>query len=139
MKTDKLGARSDKCIFIEYPKKTQGYYFYLADEQKVFVSLKTVFLEKKFFEEGINASKIELDEVQQIKPTQSSKPTEPDLIGSKFYNKNLMDWFSQWPDQILLKAAKAHFTLSLLILTQIKTLILRLSTHCSLAIKPLQL
>ena len=41
--TDKLGPRSDKCNFIEYPKETKGYYFYLADEQKVFVSLRQSF------------------------------------------------------------------------------------------------
>ena len=62
--TDKLGPRSDKCSFIDYPKKIKGYYFYLADEQKVFVSLKAVFLEKKFLGEGTNASKIELDKVR---------------------------------------------------------------------------
>ena len=41
-----------------------GYYFYLADEQKMFVSLKAVFMEKKFLGEGTNTSNIELDEVQ---------------------------------------------------------------------------
>ena len=47
LKMDKLGARSDKYIFIGYLKKIKRYYFYLADEQKTFVSLKIVFLEKK--------------------------------------------------------------------------------------------
>ena len=61
---DKLGPRSDKCTFIGYPKETKGYYFYHADEQKVFVSLRATFLEKKFLGEGTVASKVELDEVQ---------------------------------------------------------------------------
>ena len=47
LKIDKLEAKSDKYNFIGYPKKTKGYYFYLADEQKVFVSLRAVFLGKK--------------------------------------------------------------------------------------------
>ena len=62
--TDKFGPRSDKCNFIGYPKETKGYYFYLADEQKVFVSLKAIFLEKKFLGEGTVASKVKLDEVR---------------------------------------------------------------------------
>ena len=64
--TDKLGPRSDKCNFIGYPKETKGYYFYFADEQKVFVSLKAIFLEKEFLSEGTVASKVELDEVRQV-------------------------------------------------------------------------
>ena len=30
--TDKLGARSDRCLFMGYPKETKGYYFYQPDE-----------------------------------------------------------------------------------------------------------
>ena len=65
--TDKLGPRSDKCNFIGYPKETKRYYFYLTDEKKVFVSLKTIFLKKEFLGEGTVASKVELDEVRQMK------------------------------------------------------------------------
>ena len=80
--TDKLGPRSDKYYFIEYPKETKGYYFYLADEQKVFVSFKAIFLEKEFLGEGTVASKIELEEVRQVeKSTQVAEP-EPDLVRS---------------------------------------------------------
>ena len=64
--TNKLGSRSDKYIFIRYLKETKGYYFYLADEQKVFVSLRIIFLKKKFLGEGTNATKIELDEVRTV-------------------------------------------------------------------------
>ena len=65
LKTDKLGPKSNKYLFVEYPKEIKGYYFYHADKQKVFVSNRTVFLEKKFFREGTNASKIELDEIHR--------------------------------------------------------------------------
>ena len=80
--TDKLGPRSDKCSFIGYPKETKGYFFYHADEQKVFVSLKAIFLEKEFLGEGTVASKVELDEVQQVEgPTPIAEP-ETDMIRS---------------------------------------------------------
>ena len=40
LKTDKFGSRSDKYLFIRYPKKIKGYYFYLTEEQKVFISIE---------------------------------------------------------------------------------------------------
>ena len=63
LKSDKLGPRFDKCLFVGYPKEIKGYYFYPADKQKVFVSNRAVFLKKKFLGERTNTSKIELDEV----------------------------------------------------------------------------
>ena len=46
----------------------------------MFVSLKVTFLEKEFLGEGIVASKVELDEVQQVEgPTPIAEP-ESDLI-----------------------------------------------------------
>ena len=66
LKTNKLGTKSDRCLFIGYPKKTKRYYFYLVAEQKVFVSSRTVFLEKEFLGEEANACKIELDEVHVV-------------------------------------------------------------------------
>ena len=48
----------------------------------MFVSLKAIFLEKKFLGEGTIASKVELDEIQQVEgPTPIAEP-ESDLIGS---------------------------------------------------------
>ena len=64
LQTDKLGPRSDKCNFVGYLKEMRGYYFYFPTEQKIFISSKAHFLEKKFFSEGISASKIKLDEVR---------------------------------------------------------------------------
>ncbi|KAK8690580.1 hypothetical protein V6N13_074112 [Hibiscus sabdariffa] len=40
----KLEPKSEKCIFVGYPKETKGYYFY--NENKVFVARTGVFLEK---------------------------------------------------------------------------------------------
>ena len=45
------------------PKRDQKILLLPSDEQKVFVSNRAIFLEKKFFGEGTNASRIELDEV----------------------------------------------------------------------------
>ena len=44
--SDKLVPKSDKCLFVGYPKETKGYYFYNAPENKVFVARNGVFLEK---------------------------------------------------------------------------------------------
>ena len=35
--SDKLEAKSDKCLFVGYPKETMGYHLYNSLEQKVFV------------------------------------------------------------------------------------------------------
>ena len=81
--SDKLGPRSDRCLFIGYPKETKGYFFYLENEQKVFVALRAIFLEKEFLGEGTIASKIELDEVQPIEePAHSKDIVEPAVIES---------------------------------------------------------
>ena len=51
--SDKLGPRSDRCLFIWCPKEIEGYFLYLEDEQKVFVTLRATFLEKQFLGEGM--------------------------------------------------------------------------------------
>ena len=66
LKIDKLGSKSDRYLFVGYPKKIKEDYFYLAIEQKVFVSSRTVFLKKEFLSEGANTYKIELDEVHKV-------------------------------------------------------------------------
>ena len=44
----------------------------------MFISLRTIFLEKEFLTEGMKVSKIELGEVQEVeRPTQSETPIEP--------------------------------------------------------------
>ncbi|KAJ9541609.1 hypothetical protein OSB04_028115 [Centaurea solstitialis] len=46
--SEKLKPKSDKCIFVGYPKTTVGYYFYNPTENKVFVARNGEFLEDKF-------------------------------------------------------------------------------------------
>ena len=60
---EKLALRSEKCIFVGYPKETRGYYFYDRSENKVFVAQNGVFLEKQFIFKGNSGGKVLLEEV----------------------------------------------------------------------------
>ena len=62
--SDKLGPKSNKCLFVGYPKETKGYYFYNPIENKVFVARNGVFLEREFLSKGTSGSKISLEEIQ---------------------------------------------------------------------------
>ena len=75
--SDKLEAKSDKCLFIRYPKEIMGYHFYNSLEQKVFVSKYVVFLEKEFLLKD-NGSKVELEEVQDAQADANQLP-EPKI------------------------------------------------------------
>ena len=66
LKIDKLRPKFDKCLFVEYSKKTKRCYFYLAEEQKMFINNRAVFSKKKFLGEGANANKIKLDEFHKV-------------------------------------------------------------------------
>ena len=59
----KLEPRSDKCIFVGYPRETKGYYFYNRQENKVFVAFNVVFLEKEFLSKEVSGSTVRLKEV----------------------------------------------------------------------------
>ena len=61
--SNKLKAKSNKCMFVGYPKEIMGYQFYNSLEQKVFVSKHVFFLEKEFLLKD-NGSKYDLEEVQ---------------------------------------------------------------------------
>ena len=60
---DKLEPKSEKCVFIGYPKETIGYTFYLRSEGKIFVAKNGSFLEKEFLSKEVSGRKVELDEV----------------------------------------------------------------------------
>ena len=68
LQSDKLTPKSDKCIFVGYPKETLGYYFYNREEGKVFVARSGVFLEKEFLKKEASGRMVQLDEVQ-VEPT----------------------------------------------------------------------
>ncbi|KAI5436266.1 hypothetical protein KIW84_022655 [Lathyrus oleraceus] len=61
----KLEPKSDKCLFVGYPKETKGYYVYNPSEGKVFVARTGVFLEKDFISKGTSGRKVELEEIQE--------------------------------------------------------------------------
>ena len=63
LQPDKLEPKSEKCIFIGYPKETIGYTFYHRCEGKVFVAKNGSFLEKDFLLKEVSGRKVELDEV----------------------------------------------------------------------------
>ena len=62
LQPDKLEPKSEKCIFIGYPKETIGYIFYHRSEGK-FVAKNGSFLEKEFLSKEVSGRKVELDEV----------------------------------------------------------------------------
>ena len=55
--------KSEKCVFIGYPKETVGYTFYHRSEGKIFVAKNGSFLEKEFLSKEVSGRKVELDEV----------------------------------------------------------------------------
>ena len=61
--SDKLAHKSDKCLFMGYPKETKGYYFYNASENKVFVARNGVFLEREFISKRTSGSTVQLEEI----------------------------------------------------------------------------
>ena len=60
---DKLKPKSERCVFIGYPKVTVGYTFYHRSEGKIFIVENGPFLEKEFLSKEVSGRKVELDEV----------------------------------------------------------------------------
>ncbi|GKF63055.1 retrotransposon protein, putative, ty1-copia subclass [Tanacetum coccineum] len=59
---DKLQHRSVKCIFVGYPKKTMGYYFYFPPENKVIVARYGDFLERDLISQEFSGRDYDLEE-----------------------------------------------------------------------------
>ena len=76
---DKLEAKSNKCLFVGYPKETMRYQFYNTLEQRLFVSKHVVFLEKEFLLREDSGIKVELSEVQDAL-IDASHLTEPEAV-----------------------------------------------------------
>ena len=62
-KPDKLKPKSEKCVFIGYPKEIVVYTFYHRSEGKIFVAKNGSFLEKEFLLKEVSGRKVELNEV----------------------------------------------------------------------------
>ena len=63
LQPNKLEPKSEKCVFIGYPKETVGYTFYHSSEGKTFVAKFVIFMEKEFLSKEVSGRKVELDEV----------------------------------------------------------------------------
>ncbi|KAJ9544171.1 hypothetical protein OSB04_023878 [Centaurea solstitialis] len=57
--SEKRKPKSDKCIFVGYPKNSMGYYFYNPSENKVFVARNGEFLEEKFLNQENTRNDVE--------------------------------------------------------------------------------
>ena len=68
-----LASKSDKCLFVGYPKETKGYNFYIPSENKVFVDRNGVFVEREFISKRVSGSKTSLEKVQE--PQVSTDPS----------------------------------------------------------------
>ena len=72
----KLKPKSEKCIFIGYPKENVGYTFYHRSEGNIFVALNGSFLEKEFLSKEVSGRKVELDEVTIPAPLLESSSSQ---------------------------------------------------------------
>ncbi|KAJ9557532.1 hypothetical protein OSB04_012146 [Centaurea solstitialis] len=63
--SEKLKPKSDKCIFVGYPKNSLGYYFYYPSENKVFVARNGEFLEEKFLNSENTRNDVDLQIVEE--------------------------------------------------------------------------
>ena len=103
LQPDKLEPKSEKCVFIGYPKETVGYTFYHRSEGKTFVAKFGVFLEKEFLSKEVSGIKVELDEVLPLEPengaTQENVPEVPAPTREEV-NDNDQDTSDQAPTEI---------------------------------------
>ena len=87
LQPEKLEPKSEKCVFIGYPKETIGYTFYLRSEGKIFVAKNGSFLEKEFLSKEVSGRKVELDEVLPLErdssAAQENVPVVPTPTGEE--------------------------------------------------------
>ena len=77
---DKLEPKSEKCVFIEYPKETVGYTLYHRSEGKTFVAKNGSCLEKEFLSKEVSGRKVELDEVTVPAPLLESSSSQKPVL-----------------------------------------------------------
>jgi hypothetical protein len=85
----KLEPRSDKCIYVGYPREIKGYYFYNRQDNKVFVAWNTVFLEKEFLSKEVSGSTMRLKEVREtqenllVSTNEEEQQDEPVIVADQ--------------------------------------------------------
>ncbi|GJX42209.1 retrotransposon protein, putative, ty1-copia subclass [Tanacetum coccineum] len=62
---DKLEAKSEKCLFVSYPKESFRYLFYKPKDNVVIGARRGVFLEREIISKEDSGSKIDLEEIQE--------------------------------------------------------------------------
>ena len=75
LQPDKLEPKSEKCVFVGYPKETVGYTFYHRSEGKI-IAKGGSFLEKEFLSKEVSGRKVELDEVTVPAPLLESSSSQ---------------------------------------------------------------
>ena len=75
LQPDKLEPKSEKCVFIGYPKETVGYTLYHRSEGKI-VAKNGSFLEKEFLLKEVSGRKVELDKVIVPSPLLNSSSSQ---------------------------------------------------------------
>ena len=76
LQPDKLEPKSEKSVFIGYPKETVGYTFYHKSKGKIFVAKNRSFQEKEILSKEVNGRKVELDEVTVPPPLLETSPSQ---------------------------------------------------------------
>ena len=98
---DKLKPKSEKCVFIGYPKQNVGYTFYHRSKGKIFIAKFGSFLEKEFLSKEVSGSKVELDEVIVPAPLlESSSSQEPVPVTTTPISEETNDIDHETSDQI---------------------------------------
>src|SRR3954466_702460 len=88
---DKLKPKSEKCVFIGYPKETVGYTFYHRSKGKTFVAKNGSFLEKEFLSKEVSGRKVELDEVNVPSPLLESSLSQKPVSETSTPNSEEVD------------------------------------------------
>ncbi|GJZ16539.1 retrotransposon protein, putative, ty1-copia subclass [Tanacetum coccineum] len=92
--SEKLQQRSVKCIFVEYPKETMGYYFYFQPENKTVVARHAKFLEKNLLSQEIGRRTEELKEIQDedTSPSENSSEIPMEVEGFEQPQEEVIPW-----------------------------------------------
>lgn len=81
--SDKLGPKSEKCIFVGYPNETKGYSFYNPSENKVIVARTAVFLESELVSRKDSGRKIDREPLDNIEPEMEHEQEIQDNIAQE--------------------------------------------------------